>query len=98
MPMYDYRCDTCGHRFEVRQSFSDEALTSCTECTGRVRRIVHPAGVIFKGSGWYINDSRKASSDSSTSDAPSSDKSEKAESKSAPAKSEGVAAKAAADD
>lgn len=58
MPMYDYQCDTCGHRFEIRQSFSDAPLTDCPECSGGVRRVIHPSGVIFKGSGWFITDNR----------------------------------------
>jgi putative FmdB family regulatory protein len=64
MPIYDYLCESCGHRFDARQSFHDDALTECTECGAPVRRVLHPAGVIFKGSGWYINDSRKSPSDS----------------------------------
>ena len=95
MPMYDYRCDACGHRFEVRQSFSDEPLSTCPQCTGRVRRVVHPAGVIFKGSGWYITDSRNASSASPSSDSTSIPNT--GETSTAP-KSEEIAAKAAADD
>jgi len=86
MPIYDYLCDTCGHRFDVRQNFSADALTDCTECGAPVRRVLHPAGVIFKGSGWYINDSRKSQSDSkassgdggnAASDSGASEKSEK---------------------
>jgi putative FmdB family regulatory protein len=61
MPIYEYACSDCGHRFDVRQSWSDDALTVCPECTGAIRRVLHPAGVIFKGSGWYITDSRKSS-------------------------------------
>jgi putative FmdB family regulatory protein len=61
MPIYEYACSDCGHRFDVRQSWSDDALTVCPECTGAIRRVLHPAGVIFKGSGWYITDSRKNS-------------------------------------
>jgi putative FmdB family regulatory protein len=64
MPIYDYLCDTCGHRFDVRQSFSADPVSDCTECGAPVRRVLHPAGVIFKGSGWYITDSRKGPSDS----------------------------------
>ncbi|MFW6074612.1 MAG: FmdB family zinc ribbon protein [Chloroflexota bacterium] len=60
--MYDYQCDDCGYRFEVRQSFHDDPLTSCPKCTGVVRRVIHPTGVIFKGSGWYITDSRSSGS------------------------------------
>lgn len=59
MPIYEYACKDCGHRFDARQSWSDDPLTVCPECTGAIRRVLHPAGVIFKGSGWYITDSRK---------------------------------------
>lgn len=59
MPIYEYVCNDCGHRFEVRQSFSDEPIAVCTNCGAPVRRVLYPAGVIFKGSGWYITDSRK---------------------------------------
>ncbi|HLT18073.1 MAG TPA: FmdB family zinc ribbon protein [Thermomicrobiales bacterium] len=62
MPLYDYACEECGHRFEVRQSFSDDPLTVCPECEGHIRRVIHPSGIIFKGSGWYITDSRKPES------------------------------------
>lgn len=67
MPIYDYACDVCNHRFEARQSFSDDPLTECPVCSGRVRRIIHPTGIIFKGSGWYITDSRNSSNGSVTS-------------------------------
>jgi putative FmdB family regulatory protein len=59
MPTYEYQCRTCGHHFERMQRFSDAPLTECPQCSGEVRRVIHPAGVIFKGSGWYITDSRK---------------------------------------
>ena len=62
MPTYEYACKQCGHRFDIRQGWSDEPLTVCPECTGLIRRVLHPAGVIFKGSGWYITDSRKPES------------------------------------
>ena len=63
MPTYVYACDACGKQFEQFQSFRDEPLTVC-RCgeSGRVRRVIQPAGIVFKGSGWYINDSRGASS------------------------------------
>ncbi len=60
MPTYEYQCRTCGHHFEKMQRFSDNPLTECPKCGGEVRRVIHPAGVIFKGSGWYITDSRKS--------------------------------------
>ncbi len=61
MPTYDYQCSDCGHRFEVFQSFQDAPLTSCVECSGTLKKVFHPAGIIFKGSGWYATDSRSES-------------------------------------
>ena len=63
MPTYSYHCDTGDHDFDIVQRFSDDALTVCPECGGSVRRVIQPVGVVFKGSGWYINDSRKSSGD-----------------------------------
>ncbi|HET9017350.1 MAG TPA: FmdB family zinc ribbon protein [Thermomicrobiaceae bacterium] len=68
MPIYEYACETCGHRFERRQRFSDEPVAECPECGSSVRRVLHPAGVIFKGSGWYVTDSRKPSGGESSGD------------------------------
>jgi putative FmdB family regulatory protein len=65
MPTYEYQCKTCGHHFERVQRFSDAPITECPQCGGEVRRVIHPAGVIFKGSGWYKTDSRKSSGDAS---------------------------------
>ncbi len=59
MPTYGYRCGTCRNEFERVQRMSDASLTECPECGGAVRRVVHPVGVVFKGSGWYVTDSRK---------------------------------------
>ncbi|MEA2528462.1 MAG: hypothetical protein QOG89_106 [Thermomicrobiales bacterium] len=59
MPTYTYRCTGCGHQFDQFQRFSDDPLTECPECQGLVKRVLHPVGVVFKGSGWYITDSRK---------------------------------------
>ena len=82
MPTYDYLCQTCSHRFETWQKMTDEPLTICPECGSHIRRVLYPAGVVFKGSGFYKtdhsnngtvasatnNDSKKAESpDSSTS-------------------------------
>ena len=63
MPTYEYQCRTCGHHFERVQRFSDAPLTECPQCSGEVRRVIHPAGIVFKGSGWYITDSRKGGGD-----------------------------------
>ncbi|HEV7826685.1 MAG TPA: FmdB family zinc ribbon protein [Mycobacteriales bacterium] len=86
MPTYQYACTECGHDVEAVQSFTDDALTECPECKGRLRKVFSPVGVVFKGSGFYRTDSRAAaksvdpagssssssSSSSSTSSAPSS--------------------------
>ena len=60
MPLYEYQCKDCGVRFERTQSFHDTPLTECPECEGAVHRVIGTTGVIFKGSGFYINDSRKS--------------------------------------
>lgn len=67
MPLYEYRCRSCNHQFEVQQSFSDDALTVCPECQGDLRKVFNPVGIAFKGSGFYKNDSRSSSSSSSSS-------------------------------
>ena len=56
MPTYDYLCQTCSHRFETWQKMTDEPLTSCPECGSHIRRVLYPAGVVFKGSGFYKTD------------------------------------------
>ncbi len=60
MPTYAYQCRSCDSRFEARQSFSDDPLTECAVCgeEGSVFRVIQPAGIVFKGSGWYVTDSR----------------------------------------
>lgn len=62
MPVYEYACTECGQSLEVRQSFSDDPLTECPACSGRLRKVLSPVGVVFKGSGFYRTDSRSASS------------------------------------
>ena len=61
MPTYQYACTECGHAFEQFQSFSDDALTECPECQGRLRKVFNAVGVVFKGSGFYRTDSREKS-------------------------------------
>ena len=73
MPTYQYACTECGHAFEQFQSFSDDALTVCPECDGRLRKLFNAVGVVFKGSGFYRTDSRAAGSDSSSDESKSSD-------------------------
>lgn len=73
MPTYVYACDTCQVQFEQFQSFHDEPLRTCPECQSAVRRVLQPAGIVFKGSGWHINDYRntpKERSESSNAPAP----------------------------
>ncbi len=70
MPIYEYECNEHGHRFEKWQSIQDEPIKVCPVCGSPVHKIFHPAGIIFKGSGWYITDSRKSSSASVGSDKP----------------------------
>ncbi|MBM0125365.1 FmdB family zinc ribbon protein [Pimelobacter simplex] len=66
MPTYQYLCTECGHAFEQVQKFSDDALTTCPECTGKLRKVFNSVGVVFKGSGFYKTDSKSSSSASST--------------------------------
>ena len=65
MPTYQYACTECGHDLEAVQSFTDDALTECPVCHGRLRKVFGAVGIVFKGSGFYRNDSRdkKAASD-----------------------------------
>lgn len=72
MPVYAYACKDCGHAFDIRQSFSDDALTVCPECGGRLRKKFNSVGVVFKGSGFYRNDSRSDAKSSATSGSESS--------------------------
>jgi putative FmdB family regulatory protein len=59
MPVYEYECGRCRHRFEVRQGFNDKAQAECPQCQGKARRIFLPTPIIFRGSGFYVTDSRK---------------------------------------
>jgi putative FmdB family regulatory protein len=90
MPTYHYRCSDCGHSFDFFQKFADDSLTVCPECSGPIRRVVQPVGIVFKGSGWYVNDSRDAKKSVST---PSSDSSEKKSDDSTPAPAKETEAK-----
>lgn len=59
MPTYSYACQECGHAFDIRQSFTDDSLTVCPHCgEARLRKVIHPVGIAFKGSGFYKTDSR----------------------------------------
>ncbi|GAB7003380.1 hypothetical protein JCM18899A_08510 [Nocardioides sp. AN3] len=85
MPTYQYACTECGHAFEQVQTFTEDALTVCPSCDGKLRKVYNAVGVVFKGSGFYRTDSRGSSpaaaassstgSDSSSSSSGSSDSS-----------------------
>lgn len=62
MPTYEYACTRCGTHVEVFQRFSDEPLSDCGVCGGPLRKVFHPAGIVFKGSGFYATDSRTSGS------------------------------------
>jgi putative FmdB family regulatory protein len=81
MPTYEYQCGTCGNRFEKYQSFSDAPIKVCPECGNEVRKVYSAAGVIFKGSGWYINDSRKSGGSKSEAKADTASESKSSDSK-----------------
>jgi putative FmdB family regulatory protein len=59
MPTYEYECQDCGIHFERRQRITEEPLKTCPECKGIVKRVLHPVGIVFKGSGWYVTDHRR---------------------------------------
>ncbi|MGV0624709.1 FmdB family zinc ribbon protein [Mycolicibacter minnesotensis] len=65
MPTYSYACTECSNRFDVVQAFTDDALTQCDQCNGRLRKIFGKVGVVFKGSGFYRTDSRESGKSSS---------------------------------
>ncbi|MDW6060455.1 FmdB family zinc ribbon protein [Streptomyces sp. FXJ1.4098] len=79
MPTYQYQCTECGQGLEAVQKFTDDALTECPNCKGRLKKVFSAVGIVFKGSGFYRNDSRGSSSSSTSGGS----------SKSTPAKSEG---------
>lgn len=56
MPIYEYQCDTCSHRFEVKQSIKEDPIAACERCGKAVRRLISSPGIMFKGSGWYVTD------------------------------------------
>lgn len=64
MPTYSYACTTCDNKFDIVQSFSDESLTECPQCAGKLRKLFNSVGIVFKGSGFYRTDSRSGSTSS----------------------------------
>ncbi|MDN3266118.1 FmdB family zinc ribbon protein [Streptomyces sp. MA15] len=72
MPTYQYQCTECGEGLEAVQKFTDDALTECPDCQGRLKKVFSAVGIVFKGSGFYRNDSRGSSSSSSSASSKSS--------------------------
>lgn len=66
MPTYSYACADCGDKFDIVQSFTDDALTVCQKCSGKLRKLFNSVGIVFKGSGFYRTDSRSGSVDAGT--------------------------------
>ena len=73
MPTYSYACTECDNKFDLVQAFSDDALTDCPQCEGRLRKLFGKVGVVFKGSGFYRTDSREAAKSTSNGSAKSSE-------------------------
>ncbi|BBZ31943.1 FmdB family zinc ribbon protein [Mycolicibacterium confluentis] len=99
MPTYSYACTDCGDRFDAVQAFTDDTLTTCTKCEGRLRKLFNSVGVVFKGSGFYRTDSRDSSKSSSSIPSPSASEkpsSEKSSTSSSDKSSSSSAAPAAA--
>ena len=94
MPRYDYECTSCHHSFELKQSFTSEPVATCPKCENTARRKIHSVPVVFKGSGWYVNDYGKRgsagrSSSESSDGSESSSKSESKDSSESTSKSKG---------
>jgi putative FmdB family regulatory protein len=87
VPTYTYTCTACNDVIEKRQSFSDPPLTTCEQCGGKLRKVIHPVGIVFKGSGWYITDSRASTA---SANGPAGSKSETKPSEATPSTSAGA--------
>ena len=81
MPTYEYKCTACGHQFDAQQKFSDDPLQVCPKCQGKLRKVFHPAGVIFKGSGFYTTDYKGSGKGSSENGSGGEGKADKSDSK-----------------
>ena len=91
LPRYDYQCKQCGNKFELKQSFDAESVAACTECGGTSNRVIYSVPVVFKGSGFYVNDYGKgngANSSSNTREEKTEKKESSSEDKSESSKSE----------
>lgn len=106
MPLYEYLCTACGHRFERIQKFSDPPVATCPQCGGAVQKQVSSPAIQFKGAGWYVNDYAKSGKSESTAKAAKTEKSDEGSKgsdsgkseKSEPAKAEAPAAKPSSTD
>ena len=97
MPLYEYQCEACQHRFEVIQKFSDAPVEACPSCGGHVKKLISSPAIQFKGSGWYITDyAKKSGADASSANksAESSSSNSSSESKSTESKPEASTTKA----
>ena len=89
MPRYDYLCPNCNNEFEIRQSFSSEPVAPCPKCQSTARRVIHSVPIVFKGSGFYVNDYGKGKgSTTSTSESKASKESSESDDSKASSKSE----------
>ena len=77
MPIYEYECRQCSHRFEIIQKFSDKAISKCEKCNGKVRKLIAPPALMFKGTGWYVTDYSSKGKDPNAKEDPGKEKSEK---------------------
>jgi putative FmdB family regulatory protein len=87
VPTYSYACTECDDRFDVVQAFTDDSLTTCEKCSGRLRKLFHSVGVVFKGSGFYRTDSRESTKSSTSTNGSAKSDSSSAESSSSSDKS-----------
>lgn len=94
MPTYAYACTSCGHEFDVVQSITDAPLQTCELCGGALRKVFHPVGVTFKGSGFYRTDSRAGAAGSATSTADGKKPAAKSPESGPPSKKDGAPAAA----
>ena len=77
MPIYEYECKKCSHRFELIQKFSDKAIKKCEKCNGKVRKLIAPPALMFKGTGWYVTDYSSKGKEAKLKEDPGKEKSEK---------------------
>jgi putative FmdB family regulatory protein len=94
MPLYDYKCTQCGKTTEIRRGFDEAHTEACPSCGGKLARVFNPAPIVFKGSGFYVTDSRKSSGASSSTAAPTESKPAADNKPAEPAKTESAPAAA----